>query len=163
MRKTACLMAATMIGTGAAVAVASPALADTACSAPQEHEFDTSGFNTDLRVRLCIYHGSPTRGAYAQTSWENGGDNVEDNRRKFDLLVIHYQLQQFDGTVTAGSCDLTRRVNSSESDQFLCDTAYRESSRRGGWSTDGYILYNLDRDGEGDKRIDLVGSPVVAN
>jgi hypothetical protein len=152
-----------MVGAGAAVAVASPALADTTCSAHQEYEFDTSGFNTDLRVRVCLYHGSPTRGAYVQASWKNGGDNVEDNRRKFDLLVIHYQLQQFDGTVVAGSCDLTRRVNSSDSDQFMCDTAYRESPRKGGWSADGYIIYNLDRDGEGEKRIDLTGSPIMAN
>lgn len=163
MKRTACLVVAALLGAGAGAAVGSPALAYSTCSAPQEHEFDTPGFNTDLRVRLCIYHGSPTRGAYAQASWGNGGDNVADNHRKFDSLVIHYELQQFDRTVTAGSCDLATRVNSSESDQFLCETAYRESSRKGGWSTDGYIVYNLDRDGEGVKRMDLTGSPVVAD
>ncbi|WP_433789022.1 hypothetical protein [Actinoplanes sp. CA-252034] len=141
----------------------SPALADTTCSAHRDIEFDTPGFNTDFRVRLCIYHGSPTRGAYAGVSWEHGGDDTTDGHRKFDLLEVHFDLRQGGLSMAQGSCDLTRRVNTDDSALFTCEAAYRESSRRGGWSTTGYVVYNVDRDGEGDKRIDLSPSPVVEN
>ncbi|PRX22561.1 hypothetical protein [Actinoplanes italicus] len=161
MRITRCLAAAVLAAAGAAALTGSPAWADNSCSEPQEIEFETPGYNTDLRVRICLYHGSPTRGAYANVSWGNGGDATADGRRKFDELVIHYELRQNTGVMAHGQCDLATRVNSDEDDVFTCESAYRESSTKGGWHAIGYIIYNVDRDGAGQMRIDLSGSPTV--
>ncbi|MEU8662365.1 hypothetical protein [Actinoplanes philippinensis] len=146
------------------LAVTGPAAwADTACGEQRDITFDTPGFNTVFRVRLCIYHGSPARGAYAGVSWDHGGDDTRDGHRKFDLLAVHFDLRRYGHSQASGACDLTRRVNTDDSALFTCEAAYRESSRTGGWSTTGYVVYNVDRDGEGDKRIDLTASPVVEN
>lgn len=139
------------------------ARADTTCGPQHSIEFDTPGFDTDFRVRICIYHGSSTRGAYAGVSWQNGGDDTTDGRRKFDLLDVHFDLRQGTESLGHGSCDLTRRVNSDESALFTCEAVYRESPVQGGWSATGYLLYNVDRDGAGDLRVDLPGSPTVKN
>jgi hypothetical protein len=150
--------------TTAGLALTGPAAqAATACAPAQVIEFETPGFNTDFRIRVCLYHGSATRGAYAGVSWTDGGDNTADGRRKFDSLVVHFDLRQSGQSMAHGSCDLTRRVNSEDSALFTCEAAYHESKRKGGWNATGYILYNVDRDGEGDKRIDLTASPVVEN
>ncbi|MFC4065850.1 hypothetical protein [Actinoplanes subglobosus] len=161
--KTTTFALVTALVTAGLTLPGSAAQAATACSATQEIEFETPGFNTDFRVRLCIYHGSPTRGAYAGVSWRDGGDDTADGRRKFDSLVVHFDLRQDAQSMAHGSCDLTRRVNSEESALFTCEAAYHESRRRGGWSATGYLLYNVDRDGQGDKRMDLTASPVVEN
>jgi hypothetical protein len=161
MRIARCVVVAVLASAGAATLTGSPARAENACSGPQEIEFDTPGFNTDLRVRVCLYHGSPTRGAYANLSWGNGGDATADGERKFDELVIHYELRRGTAVMAHGQCDLTSRVNSDEGDVFTCESAYRKSAAVGGWHATGYILYNVDRDGAGQKRIDLAGSPTV--
>jgi hypothetical protein len=161
MRIMRCVVAAVLASAGAAALTGTPAWAENSCSEPQEIEFDTPGFNTDLRVRVCLYHGSPTRGAYANVSWGNGGDATADGRRKFDSVVIHYELRQNTGVMAHGQCDLTTRLNSDEGNVFTCESAYHESSATGGWHATGYILYNVDRDGAGQKRIDLAGSPTV--
>jgi hypothetical protein len=150
--------------TGAGLALTGPAAwAATTCGTQQEIEFDTPGWNTDFRVRLCISHGQSARGAYAGVSWDRGGDDTTDGHRKFDLLVVHFDLRQGSQSMAHGSCDLTRRVNSEDSAVFTCDAAFLESPRRGGWSTTGYLFYNVDRDGTGDSRMDLPASPVVKN
>jgi hypothetical protein len=163
MRIARCVVAAVLAVAGAATLPGSPAWAENACSEPQEVEFETPGFNTDLRVRVCLYHGTPTRGAYANVSWGNGGDATADGKRKFDELVVHYELRQNSRVAARGRCDLTTRVNSDEGDVFTCESAYLESKSKGGWRATGYILYNIDRDGAGQKRMDLTGSPTVAD
>lgn len=145
----------------AGVLVAEPARAENTCSPAREASFDTSGFDTVLQVKLCISHGSPTRGAYATVSWTNGGDSAADGDRKFDALVIHYQLQSYSETLASGSCSIAGRVNRNESGTYTCDTAYHKSPRKGGWSADGYISYNLDSDGAGGDTRQLKGSPIV--
>lgn len=137
------------------------ARATTSCGPQQSIEFGTPGFNTDLQVRICLYHGSPTRGAYAGVSWQNGGDDTTDGHRKFDLLEVHFDLRQGNTSAGHGSCDLTWQVNSDESALYTCEAVYRESAVRGGWHATGYLIYNLDRDGAGEMRTDLPGSPVV--
>ncbi|GIF44205.1 hypothetical protein [Actinoplanes xinjiangensis] len=162
MRKGAFALVVALATAGVAV-TGTAAGAATSCGPQQAIEFDTPGWNTDFRVRLCIYHGQPTRGAYAGVSWDDGGDDLTDGDRKFDLLVVHFDLQQGARPVAHGSCDLTRRVNSDRSAVFTCEAAFRQSPQRGGWSTSGYLIYNVDRDGAGDRRIDLTASPVVEN
>ncbi len=159
MRLTGCLLAA-VVGT-TAVLVAAPAWAENTCGGRQDVEFETPGFNTDLRVRLCVTHGSPTRGAYAQVSWTNGGDNATDGERKFDSLVIHYRLRSGSTTVTTGSCDLTAQINVDDSAVWTCPAAYSGARASGGWRVDGHLLYNIDRDGDGVKRLDLTTTPTV--
>ncbi|WP_157751430.1 hypothetical protein [Actinoplanes derwentensis] len=149
--------------TAATVLVGSPVQAVNSCSEYQSIEFETPGYNTDLRVRLCLTHGSPTRGGYAQVSWENGGDNTSDGSRKFDELVIGYRLIAMNVAVTEGECDLAERVNQSETGLFLCPAAYHRSTDRGAWGVDGTLDYNLDRDGAGSKRITLTPTPIVEN
>lgn len=163
MKITASLAIATTIGAAAAVFTGSPAQAVTSCTEHQVLEFQTPGFDTDMRARLCLSHGSPTRGAYAQVSWENGGDNATDGRRKFDSLVIHYRLRQGADIVVEGDCDLAGQVNLNETGLFTCPAAFHRSMQRGGWSTDGWLVYNVDRDGKGVMRIDLPATPVVEN
>ncbi|GID59101.1 hypothetical protein Aco03nite_075050 [Actinoplanes couchii] len=151
------------VTTAATILVGSPAQAVNSCSEYQSIEFETPGYNTDMRVRLCLTHGSPTRGAYAQVSWENGGDSAADGRRKFDELLISYRLLAMNVPVTEGSCDLAERVNLAESGLFMCPAAYHRSLDRGAWGVDGALDYNIDRDGAGRKRVTLTPTPIVEN
>lgn len=149
--------------TAATVLTGSPAQAVNSCSEYQTIPFETPGFDTDLRVRLCLTHGSPTRGAYAQVSWDNGGDSAVDEQRKFDELVIRYRLVSMNAVMAAGSCDLGEKVNLSESGLFMCPASYHRSTERGGWTVDGVIEFNIDRDGAGRKQITLTSTPIVEN
>ncbi len=152
-----------MAATTAAVLVGAPAWAVNSCSEYQSFEFDTPGYDTDLRVRLCLTHGSPTRGAYAQVSWENGGDNAADGRRKFDELAIDYRLLAMNKPVTTGSCDLAGMVNLNETGLFMCPAEYHRSTDRGAWGVDGSLRFNVDRDGAGSRTLTLTPTPIVEN
>lgn len=151
------------VATTATVLVGSPAQAVNSCSEYQSIEFQTPGYDTDMRVRLCLTHGSPTRGAYAQVSWENGGDNAADGRRKFDELVVHYRLVGMNVPVTGGSCDLAEMVNLSETGLFMCPATYHRSTDRGAWGVDGNLVVNIDRDGAGARTLTLTPTPIVEN
>ncbi|HWS31482.1 MAG TPA: hypothetical protein VN408_01925 [Actinoplanes sp.] len=149
--------------TTATVLTGSPAQAVNSCSEYQTISFETPGYDTDLRVRLCLTHGSPTRGAYAQVSWENGGDSAVDGRRKFDELVIRYRLVAMNATMVEGSCDLAEKVNLSETGLFMCPAGYHRSADRGAWGVVGTVEFNIDRDGEGRKQLTLTPTPIMEN
>ena len=148
--------------TVAGTLLGAPAQATDTCGAPQRIEYETPGFNTVLQVRLCISHGSAARNAYAHVAWTDGGDSTVDGDRKFDQLDVNYELRK-DGQVSAaGVCALAGQVNTTENGAFTCSgSATEPSAQVGGWSSGGYIIYNLDRDGAGTLRTNLKGSPVV--
>ncbi|GAA0473843.1 hypothetical protein GCM10009531_79780 [Actinoplanes capillaceus] len=158
------LITIALLGPGLLAGVASPARADAGtCSAPRHVAFDTPGRNTRMDVRLCLLHGTPTRGAYAHVAWARGGADNDDGERKFDALTLHYHLQRHNENVSLGTCDLAPRVNEATTGAYKCEKVELRVPAAGGWSADGYLEYNLDRDGAGMKRVDLRGSPVVAH
>ncbi|GGN95857.1 hypothetical protein GCM10010112_86570 [Actinoplanes lobatus] len=154
------LITITMLGSGLLAGVAPPARADAGtCSAPRHVAFGTPGHDTRMDVRLCLLHGTPTRGAYAHVAWARGGD--DDGERGFDALTLHYHLQRHDENIALGTCDLAPRLNATATGAYKCEKVELRVPAAGGWSADGYLEYDLDRDGEGLKRVDLRGSPVA--
>ncbi|MEV0900453.1 hypothetical protein [Actinoplanes sp. NPDC049802] len=168
MKGTHGLIGITLLGAGLLAGVASPARASLArevetCSAPRHVVFDTPGRNTRMDVRLCLLHGTPMRGAYADVAWTRGGDDNDDGERKFDALTLHYHVQRHDQNIALGTCNLAPRVNETTTGSYRCEKVELRVPGAGGWSADGYLEYNLDRDGEGLKRVYLRGSPVVVD
>ncbi|GAA1582055.1 hypothetical protein [Actinoplanes couchii] len=148
---------------GAGLSIATPAQAETTCGPAKNVELSTPGFDTDLSVTLCVTHGSLDVGAYAIVNWKDGGSGGDDGNRKFDSLLIHYQLQAYDEVLASGSCNLSGRVNGAEKGTRACKTVYPQTSRAGGLNARGYVDYNVDRDGLGTKRFDLVPTPFVTS
>ncbi|WP_125804071.1 hypothetical protein [Actinoplanes sp. ATCC 53533] len=155
------LATATMIVTGGVLVGAAPAYADTSCTPKQKKSFATPGYNTDLEVQVCVANSGPHRSAHIQVGWQDGGSSSTDGDRKFDKLVLHYRLERNDRDYATGSCSIAGRVNTNRSGAWVCGTTEVTSSLTGGWSGDGYVQYDLDRDGEGSSNWQLTGSPLV--
>lgn len=136
------------------------AAAAEACTGWQHKEFPTSGFNTDVSVKLCVTKysgGTPEHGAYAYVKWSDGG-----GARKFDNFDVRIRLERHDADQAAGACDYTSEINgNSAGGPRYCFGAAHVSSLDGGWTADGYVAYNLDADGEGGKTWSLHGSPQI--
>lgn len=157
---SALVLAGTLTGTAAMTAVPAQAAAREACTGWQHKEFPTSGFNTDVSIKLCVEkdtHGHHL--AYADVKWRDGGGGGIN--LKFDNFDVRYRLERYDADYADKACDLTSEIywNSSGSDS--CLPAYSTSQRDGGWTADGYVAYNLDDDGKGGKKWSLHGSPQI--
>ncbi|MBO3743845.1 hypothetical protein [Actinoplanes flavus] len=162
MTRTHGLITITMLATGLFAGAPAPASAAAAtCSAPRHVVVGTPGRDTRMDVRLCLLHGTPTRGAYAHVAWARDGSG--DGGRGFDALTLHYHLQRHDENISLGTCDLAPRVNGAATGDYTCEKVELRVPATGGWSADGYLEYHLDHDGAGLKRVPLLGSPVVAD
>jgi hypothetical protein len=163
-------LAVTTALTGTVVFATSPALAATKCSAQQSNEFDTNGFNVDIKISLCVKTVAEVNGrhvAYAKGSWGDGGPDT----RKFNMFNIHVRLERNNDTKATYVCDLTSSINLYESGTFgksgdSHDIIHRcwalsDSGLDGGWTADGYIKYDITDDGEHAKTWSLHGSPGI--
>lgn len=112
---------------------------------------------------MCIYGaGSDLKGAYIIVGWTDGGDSATDGDRKWDKLVIHQRIERYNTTYNSNSCSIAGKVNRNESGSATCPTVFYRSSTRGGWSADGKLEHDADRDGEGSHDWGLYGSPVIS-
>lgn len=147
----------------ATVVTAGSAQAAGHCTDSQHKSISTPGFNTDLYVKVCATEGtSRHHGAYMIVSWHDGGSSASDGDRKFDSLRVHARVERNNTVYATDSWSIAGRVNRNESDTWSSTIVYAASSTRGAWSGDGYISYDVDRDGEGTQPVwSLHGSPLV--
>lgn len=137
---------------------ATPARAGTTtCTDWQKKEFATSGFDTDVEVRLCVADLTTSHAGYADIKWTDGGDYV----KKFDRFDLNLRLERHDATQDTISCKYASTINYHESYSDKCDGLYVNNGVDGGWSVDGSVRYDYDADGEGAKTWSLHGTPVV--
>ncbi|MER5475356.1 hypothetical protein ABZX90_20540 [Streptomyces sp. NPDC002935] len=134
--------------------LATPAAANSSCSAWQHHEFDTNWYNTDMSIEVCVERDvTGVYRAWAMIDWQEGGSN------KFNNLDLHLRLEKYDVVVKGAVCDFTDEVNSREADGgVLCQVPWT-STTPGGLTGDATVLYDIADDGLGEKRWDLGGSP----
>ncbi|HEY9292907.1 MAG TPA: hypothetical protein VIP98_16630 [Microlunatus sp.] len=162
--RAARVIAATALLASTAIAMVgtnTPAQADVSgCTDDQHKSFSTPGFDTDLWVDVCIFSSGYT-GHYARFGvvWVDGGDSAADGNRKFDALRLNVRLERYDSVILTASCSIAGDVNRNESGNDSCYTETFKSSLLGGWTSDGTVTYDLDRDGEGSKTWSLTGSP----
>lgn len=128
---------------------AGPAEASGNCS-DNHKELPTPGYNVDLYVKVCATGGTYLHhGAYLVVSWRDGGGGATDGDRKFDGLVMHLRVERYDKDYVRDSWSLAGLVNRNESGTWTSPIIEATSSLRGGWTGDGYVKYDIDRDGEG--------------
>jgi hypothetical protein len=141
--------------------VAGPAQASSTCT-KNEKSLPTPGYNTDLTVWVCATDGTYLHhGAYLVVSWTDGGDSATDGDRKFDGLVMHLRVERYDADYVRDSWSLAGLVNRNESGTWSSPIIEATSTLRGGWTGDGYVKYDIDRDGEGWQLAwSLHGSPM---
>ncbi|MFE5679759.1 hypothetical protein ACFQ7B_37195 [Streptomyces erythrochromogenes] len=128
-----------------------------ACTDYQKKEFDTSGYNTDISVRLCVYQEQSTSStkryqATAVFSWQDGA-----GLKKFNNLDMSLRLEKSDRAIATATCDYTSKVNSVEGDYVICRTAWVNGSVNK-MSADGGVYYDIADDGEGSALWDLGGT-----
>lgn len=152
------VVTAAMTFAGLAV-TATPAHAYTFCTDTQHREFPTSGYNTDVYVKICVQNGydgdRQYRRAIAQGYWQDGG-----GARKFDNFDVVIRLEHFQETFRTKTCDITSEINQHEALNLQCTTGkFYDNSNSGNWTGDGKINFNLDADGNGGSTWQLAGSP----
>ena len=141
---------------------AAPAQASAYCT-KNEKSLPTPGYNTDFDVWVCATGGSYSHhGAYLVVGWTDGGDSATDGDHKFDGLVVHLRVERYDADYVKDSWSLAGLVNRNEHGTWTSPIIEATSTLRGGWTGDGYVKYDIDRDGEGwQDAWSLKGSPMV--
>ncbi|MFH8613674.1 hypothetical protein ACH4E8_01195 [Streptomyces sp. NPDC017979] len=125
-----------------------------ACSTQQHKEFPTSGYNTDVYIKLCVAPRTNGWIASADGYWTDGG-----GKRKFDNFDIQIRLERNDKDVLVSLCDITAEVNRADSGTIQCQTKIHKTENMKGLSADGKVNYDLDADGKGGYTWALTGSP----
>lgn len=153
------VLAAAGMLTGATVLTATPAGADVErCTGWQDRSFSTSGFDTDVEIKLCVDDYYDAHHAISYIKWEDGG-----GVRKFDNFDVHVRLERYDADYDKASCDWTYEINNNTSSGSRgCGfMGYSSSSANGGWTADGHVRFDLDADGKGGDTWSLHGSPMI--
>jgi len=144
-----------------------PALAATVtkCSGEQHKSFPTPGNDTDVYITVCIHTISTyERLAWYYLSWKDGGDSDVDDDRKFDKFTVQIRIERYDSVQNDISQSLRASINTHSTgtyDYTGYGAGYTDTDRLGGWTADATVTYNIDRDGEGDYKWQLTGSPQV--
>ncbi|MBO2451479.1 hypothetical protein J4573_30615 [Actinomadura barringtoniae] len=144
-----------VVAAGAILAVtAAPALAQTECGPNKEQTAPVGGH---ALLRACIQKDGNQRRAYIQLQYARtyGG-------KDWDKFVVHVRLERNDADKEYGSCDWTSDMNNYKTLNQKCYTDWYISGTTGGWTGDGYYVYNYNLDGLGDKSASLTGSPKVS-
>jgi hypothetical protein len=138
-----------------------PAQASGNCS-DNDNELATPGYDVDLHVKVCATEGtSRHHGAYLVVSWEDAGGGATDGDRKFDGLHMHLTVERYDTAYAYDYWSLAGLVNRNESGTWTSPILEVTSTKRGGWTGDGWVKYDTDRDGQGYLDAwELHGSPV---
>jgi hypothetical protein len=166
--RTAAVGLTTAVALGGVVAVAEPASAATRCGPYQPREFDTPGFNVDLKIRLCVSNSNGVHAAIAQGNWNDGGGLTA----KFDKIYVTLRPERNNVNKGRNACSLTNSINLYDEGKFSRNGTSHNDTRcgffasstsnlDGGWTADGTVTYNINEDGKGDRVWHLKGSPPV--
>lgn len=152
------LLAILVAGSGVASAAAD-AEPIRRCSKSQTREFPTSGFNTDVRLQLCIHYDYANKGYWASATGEatdTGGV------RKFDRFDLKIAVQRNNKNVLTRTYGHAREINEVDSGVPINDWArYFRGSRKGTFTADAVVTYDLDADGKGPRKWQLHGTPPI--
>ncbi|MFH8613673.1 hypothetical protein ACH4E8_01190 [Streptomyces sp. NPDC017979] len=152
-------MLATALAAGGLLVASSPTTAaETAasrgCSTKQHKEFDTSGYNTDVYLTLCVASRDGGYIASADGYYIDGG-----GKRKFDNFDIQIRLERDNKDLKVSVCDITAEINRADNGPIQCQTKIHATGSSKGLSADGKVNYDLDADGKGGYTWALTGSP----
>ncbi|NGO75723.1 hypothetical protein G6045_08530 [Streptomyces sp. YC504] len=121
---------------------------------------------TQVSMYTCITYDDGTYYAGAWITWTGGGGGDRDGSRVFDGFKLQVRLEQYTGdsdvTRASETCDYRGLINTQEwpgtgTQWYSCAVALGHS-RTGTWSTDGKVVYNVDRDDQGDFTRQLMGT-----
>jgi hypothetical protein len=156
LRLTMALATFTIAAAGVVV-LGSPAQA-APCGSSQKKEFPTSGYNTDISIKLCVTQTSEGKvRATADGYWTDGG-----GVRKFDNFDLQVRLEGEGGVnILKTTCDYTSEINGLSSGGFQCHTTWLEPATARGLTADGTVYYDLDADGKGGYSWGLQGTPAA--
>jgi hypothetical protein len=123
-------------------------------------EFPTSGFNTDVELTLCIHYDYSEKGYWASATghYSDGG-----GLRKFDRFDIRVGVQRNNRTVLANTDGYARVINATSSGPIQVWARYYRvpQSRKGTFTADARVIYDIDADGEGPKTWDMPGTKPI--
>lgn len=150
----------TAVPADAAATVPVDTTAATSCTGWQHKEFSTSGFDTDVDIKLCVkkiyYDGAELHEASGKIKWTDGG-----GLQKFDNFDLHVRLERKNVNYNKDFCDFTNSIDFDSSGSDSCFAGNSGSSRNGGWTADGYVAYDYDADGKGGYAWKLHGSSAI--
>lgn len=161
-RRTCVGLAAAMAAAAAPILLPAPALAGVECTSSQHKEISTPGWDTDLYVKVCgSGGGGSNRGAFVIVSWSDGGDSANDGDRKFDKLRVQARVERHGTSRASKSWSIAGKVNRNKSGTWTSPWVRTGGGQpSGGWTGDGAVTYDVDRDGAGSRTWQLKGSPV---
>jgi hypothetical protein len=159
-------LSATALAITSSVAFTTPAHAAPRCSDYNEYRFGTPATDTRVSIRLCVEIINGKGYATAEGSWRDGGSPFQID--KFENFDISVRLERNQATYAGPGVvrDLTTEINYNDSGTFknTMGPIYSPSGGSlpsGKWTTDGYVTYNINNDGEGSNTLSLPGSPSV--
>ncbi|MGF0174712.1 hypothetical protein ACQF36_30715 [Streptomyces sp. Marseille-Q5077] len=167
--KISTLLTATGLALASSVALTTPAHAATECgSSYNVRYFATPGENTSVSIRLCVQIIDGLGYRKVDGIWRDGSGSLEID--KFDNFDIHLQLERNDAVYWGNNniaLDLTAEINGSESGSFskTLGPSYSSTGGKlpsGKWTTDGFVNFDINNDGEGGNNWSLTGSPSIA-
>ena len=144
-RRLAVTLAASTLAVGGMTALtAMPALAYTEkCTGYQHKEFPTHGYETDLKIKICVsksggYHYATAYGTF----WDGNGW-----LKKFNHIDLQIRLER--GNKTQGkkgkmTCDYTSLINKHDSGAISRGSASSKSTAKGGWTADATVHYDIN-------------------
>ncbi|WP_198667765.1 hypothetical protein [Glycomyces dulcitolivorans] len=163
--RLASVLATLAIAAGIVFAVGSPAQARVVeCTDwdTNEKTFNLPG-KPDVTVNaiVCIENnGADYYAAWITVYWDGGNVNLYGDRfDKFKPEVYRERNQKIQGTVY--SCDFTGEINNLTEASDDCLQPFKYYNTNGSWTGDGWIIYNINDDGNGDYYWYLTGSPSV--
>lgn len=164
-KRLASLLAVLALAAGLVMTIESPAhAAVTECSDWGRNEKTFSLPNkpdVTANAIVCIENnGADYYAAYITVYWDGGpvwlyGDRFD----RFEVDVYRERNQVLKGAVY--DCDITGEINNLTESSDTCLQPFRHYDTGGRWTGDGWIVYNINGDGEGNKYWYLYGSPSV--
>lgn len=154
LHRTVTVTTAALLGSTAALSVASPAFAATTrCS---DYQYQTAPSVTNVAMRTCVVKSGDIRHAYVEV-----GQARTSGGATWDKFQVHVRLERNDANKATKWCDFTDDMNRYLNPKLFCTTTKIYSTTRGGWTSDAVIVFNFNLDGLGDKSRALHGSPAV--
>jgi hypothetical protein len=117
---------------------------------------------SDLNVTAwpCVQWDADRVRAIIDVEWHNTGVAGIGSGHKFDSFSTHVRLERAsnDADLRTNSCAQTSVINDKWDGSMRCATSWR-SRGDGPYTSDGYIAYDKDDDGQGGFTWSLTGSP----
>ncbi|WP_262059844.1 hypothetical protein [Streptomyces sp. STR69] len=146
---------------------------DSVCTGMQSKSFSTPGFDTDVKLQVCIQESptSPASEDYRTYTAVLSGvftDGGGGSTRKFDNFDLEIRLESSPAGGTGSDyvdskavCDVTASINRDDSAGLRCQTGLKmHVNMRPRVTGDATVRYDIDADGKGALGPwDLTGSP----